>query len=99
MLPEREQYFRKDCGAAARNIFPNEIIPIQNYPQSQTNSSTQVCWKCNGRGEGAHGEICSACFSTGVVIVSCEREEAPLSSRSHEPVIRSTMFGDRLNSA
>lgn len=34
-----EQYFRKDCGAAARNIFPNNATHIQNFPESQTISA------------------------------------------------------------
>lgn len=39
MITEREQYFRKDCGAAARNIFPNEFTHIHNFPESQTVSA------------------------------------------------------------
>jgi len=34
-----EQYFRKDCGTAARNIFPNNATHIQNNRESQTISA------------------------------------------------------------
>lgn len=58
-----DHHIASEGGSAARIVFPNDCIPIEQCAESQAVD----CPRCVGRGEDAHGSICTGCFGTGKI--------------------------------